>query len=189
MQIVPTKLTDVLCLTPVRHRDDRGFFSEVWKKETLQAVGIDVDFVQENHSLSTRKGTVRGLHLQTPPHAQAKLVRCCHGAILDVAVDIRVGSPSFGKWVSIELSAENGKQLFIPEGFAHGFITLTEDTEILYKCSAYYAPDCDRSIAHDDPTIGIEWGVSQASRTLSTKDLAAPNLSEFSSPFHWEPTT
>ena len=151
MQIETTPLQGVLVLTPARFGDARGFFSESWNRRRMTEAGIDIDFVQDNHSLSQKAGTVRGLHFQTQPHAQAKLVRCGRGALLDVAVDIRTGSPSFGQWVATELTAENGRQLLVPEGFAHGFVTLMDDTEIVYKCSDYYSPDCDRAIAHDDP--------------------------------------
>ncbi|SFM76293.1 dTDP-4-dehydrorhamnose 3,5-epimerase [Shimia aestuarii] len=183
MQIETTPLTGVLILTPARFGDARGFFSESWNRARMAEAGIEIDFVQDNHSISTEKGTVRGLHFQTSPHAQAKLVRCGRGALFDVAVDIRAGSPTYGQWFGIELSAENGRQLLVPVGFAHGFVTLTENTEIIYKCSDYYAPDCDRAIAHDDPDIGINWGVSRAKRILSEKDAAAPTLAELSTPF------
>lgn len=186
MQIDTTPLTGVLILTPDRFGDARGFFSESWNRQRLAGHGIEIDFVQDNHSLSARKGTVRGLHFQTPPHAQDKLVRCGRGALFDVAVDIRAGSPTFGQWFGTELSAENGRQLLVPVGFAHGFVTLSDDTEIVYKCSDYYAPECDRAIAHDDPQIGIDWGVSRAKRILSDKDAAAPTLAELGTPFTWE---
>ena len=183
MQIETTPLTGVLILTPARFGDTRGFFSESWNRARMAEAGINIDFVQDNHSLSSKAGTVRGLHFQTPPHAQAKLVRCGRGALFDVAVDIRAGSPTYGQWFGTELSAENGRQLLVPVGFAHGFVTLTENTEIIYKCSDYYAPDCDRAIAHDDPDIGINWGVSRAKRILSEKDAAAPTLAELGTPF------
>ena len=186
MQVETTKLDGVLILTPTRHGDARGFFSESWNKQTLAAQGIDLEFVQDNHSLSQSVGTVRGLHYQTPPHAQDKLVRCGRGALLDVAVDIRVGSPTFGQHVAVELTAENGKQLLVPAGFAHGFSTLQSDTEIIYKCTDYYAPDCDRAIAHDDPDLAIAWGVAPEARVLSAKDAAAPKLAETFSPFEYE---
>ncbi|MDQ2095997.1 dTDP-4-dehydrorhamnose 3,5-epimerase, partial [Rhodalgimonas zhirmunskyi] len=153
--------------TPARFGDARGFFSESWNQARLAEHGIDITFVQDNHSLSAQTGTVRGLHYQTPPHPQAKLVRCGRGAFFDVAVDIRRGSPSYGRWFGIELSAENGRQLLVPEGFAHGFVTRADDTEIIYKCSDYYAPDCDRAIMFDDPEIGIDWGIDRANAVLS----------------------
>jgi dTDP-4-dehydrorhamnose 3,5-epimerase len=189
MKVETTKLDGVLRLTPDRFGDSRGFFSESWNKRRMADAGIDLDFVQDNHSLSSKFGTVRGLHYQTPPHAQAKLVRCGRGALLDVAVDIRAGSPTFGHWVSAELTVENGCQLLVPEGFAHGFVTLQPNTEIIYKCTDYYAPDCDRAIAHDDPALGIEWGVEPTQRTLSGKDTAAPNLANLETVFTWESAT
>ncbi|MFD1344659.1 dTDP-4-dehydrorhamnose 3,5-epimerase [Litorisediminicola beolgyonensis] len=183
MQIDETALPGVLILTPARHGDARGFFSESWNRARLAERGIDIDFVQDNHSLSRAAGTVRGLHYQTPPHAQAKLVRCGRGALFDVAVDIRRGSPTFGHWVGVELSFENGRQLLVPAGFAHGFVTRAPDTEIVYKCSDYYAPDCDRAIAFDDPGIGVDWGVARADAQLSDKDARAPRLAEADLPF------
>jgi len=183
MLIEPTAIEGVLILTPQRHGDARGFFSESWNRKRLQEAGINVDFVQDNHSLSERQNTLRGLHFQTPPHAQAKLVRCGRGRFLDVAVDIRRGSPTYGQYASVELSFENGKQLFVPAGFAHGFVTRESETEILYKCSDYYAPDCDRAIHWD--TCGIDWGLTGA-LILSDKDSAAPGLEAIDSPFTWE---
>ncbi|WP_294621354.1 dTDP-4-dehydrorhamnose 3,5-epimerase [uncultured Roseovarius sp.] len=183
MLIEPTAIEGVLILTPQRHGDARGFFSESWNRKRLQEAGINVDFVQDNHSLSERENTLRGLHFQTPPHAQAKLVRCGRGRFLDVAVDIRRGSPTYGQHVSVELSFENGKQLWVPAGFAHGFATREPDTEIIYKCSNYYAPDCDRAIHWD--SCGIDWGLTGAP-ILSDKDSAAPRLEAVDSPFTWE---
>jgi len=183
MQIERTALDGVLILTPARHGDARGFFSESWNRATLAAHGIEIDFVQDNHSLSGRAGTIRGLHFQTPPHPQAKLVRCGRGALFDVAVDIRKGSPTFGQWVGAELSFENGRQLLVPVGFAHGFVTRVPETEIIYKCSAPYAPECDRAIAFDDPDIGVDWGLTRSDAHLSEKDAAAPRLRECGTPF------
>ena len=148
--------------------------------------GLRYDFVQDNHSMSATVGTIRGLHFQSPPHAQAKLVRCGRGALLDVAVDIRTGSPTYGKWVGVELSFENGRQLLIPAGFAHGFLTTQPDTEIIYKCTDYYAPDCDGGIHWD--SCGIEWGF-EGTPVLSEKDAAAPALAGFTSPFVFEDKT
>lgn len=145
--------------------------------------GITTDFVQDNHSLSREVGTVRGLHFQSPPHAQAKLVRCGKGALFDVAVDIRRGSPTYGQWVGEELSFENGKQLLVPEGFLHGFITLQPDTEIIYKCSDYYAPECDGAVHWN--SCGIDWKFG-GTPILSSKDAAAPALADFVSPFVFE---
>lgn len=186
MILEPTSLPDVLILTPRRHGDARGHFSEVWNRQTLARLGIDIDFVQDNHSLSRQAGTVRGLHFQAPPHAQAKLVRCGAGAILDVAVDIRRGSPSYGRWVRVELSAENGRQLLIPAGFLHGFVTLRPETEVLYKCSDVYAPGCDGAVRFDDPDLGIDWGIDPAQAVLSDKDRAAQGYADFRSPFTFE---
>ncbi|MFV2054218.1 dTDP-4-dehydrorhamnose 3,5-epimerase [Aliiroseovarius sp. YM-037] len=186
MEIERTELPGVLILTPRRFSDDRGYFSEVWNKETLLKEGIDLNFVQDNHSYSVDVGTVRGLHFQTPPHAQDKLVRCGSGVIYDIAVDIRQGSPAFGKWIGVELSAENGKQLLIPQGFLHGFVTRTPDAELLYKCSDIYAPDCDRAVNFADPELDIDWGISPDKATLSQKDANAPMLAELENPFYYE---
>lgn len=141
-----TPLEGVKVIAPHRFGDARGFFSEAWNRSDMAEHGVDYDFVQGNQSISEKAGTVRGLHFQTPPHAQDKLVRCGRGTLWDVAVDIRVGSPSFGRWFGVELSAENGKQLLVPRGFLHGFVTLQPDTEILYKCSDYYSPECERTV-------------------------------------------
>lgn len=186
MQIEQTVLDGVMILTPARHGDARGFFSESWNRATLARHGIEIDFVQDNHSMSVHPGTVRGLHFQTPPHAQAKLVRCGRGRLFDVAVDIRRNSPTYGAWVGVELSFENGRQLLIPEGFAHGFVTRQADTEIIYKCSDHYALDCDRALAFDDPDIGIDWGVGRSAAILSEKDAGAPRLRDYDSPFQWQ---
>ena len=186
MQIEPTALPGVMILTPRRFSDARGFFSEVWNRATLAQAGLDLpEFVQDNQSLSAAAGTLRGLHFQTPPHAQGKLVRCGRGRLYDVAVDIRRGSPSFGAWVGVELSAENGRQLWIPPGFLHGFVTREAETECLYKCTAPYAPDCDRAVRWD--SAGIDWGL-EAAPLLSDKDAAAPVLADLDSPFTWEGT-
>ena len=176
MQVITTKLPGVLVLEPKVHGDHRGWFSESYSKRTLAEHGIDTVFVQDNQSFSAQKGTLRGLHFQNNPKAQTKLVRCTRGSILDVAVDIRRGSPTFGQWVAYELSADNKRQLYIPKGFAHGFLTLTEDVEVQYKVDEYYAPDCDRSIRYDDPEIGVAWG--DISPVLSDKDLKATALKD-----------
>jgi dTDP-4-dehydrorhamnose 3,5-epimerase len=186
MQIEETPLPGVLILTPRRFGDARGWFSEVWNKETLAKAGIHCDFVQDNHSYSKDVGTVRGLHFQSPPHAQTKLVRCGRGRIFDVSVDVRKGSPTFGKWFGIELSAENGRQVLIPAGFLHGFVTREPDSELLYKCSDVYAPACDGAVRFDDPDIGIVWGIDPAAAILSDKDRAAPLLKDFATPFTYE---
>lgn len=186
MQVEKTKLDGVLILTPRRFADARGWFSEVWNRETLARAGIRHDFVQDNHSYSAAAGTVRGLHFQAPPHAQAKLVRCGRGRVYDVAVDIRAGSPTYGRWIGVELSAENGRQLLIPAGFLHGFVTREPDSELLYKCSDVYAPDCDGAVRFDDPDIGIDWGIDTAGAVLSDKDARAPLLRDFQTPFLYE---
>ena len=180
MQIEQTSLPGVVILTPARFGDARGFFSETWSRRRLAEAGIDIDFVQDNHSVSARAGTLRGLHFQSPPHAQTKLVRCGRGALYDVAVDIRRGSATYGQWVGVELSAENGRQLLIPAGFLHGFVTRADDTEIVYKCSDYYAPDCDGAVAWN--SVGIDWGLT-GDPVLSAKDAAAPALADFVTPF------
>ena len=183
MLIEPTEIPEVLILTPRRFGDARGWFSETWNAARLVEAGIDLPWVQDNHSFSAAKGTLRGLHYQAPPRAQDKLVRCSRGAILDVAVDFRAGSPRFAQWVGVELSAENGRQLLVPKGFLHGFVTLTEDTEVQYKCTDFYSPEHDGSVRWDDPTIGIDWGV--AAPILSDKDRTAPLLAAVQSPFQW----
>jgi len=184
MQIEQTALAGVVILTPQRHGDARGFFSESWNRARMEAAGLHHDFVQDNHSLSAETGTLRGLHYQSPPRAQAKLVRCGRGALWDVAADFRTGSPTFGRWIGVDLTPENGRQLLVPAGFLHGFVTRAPDTEIVYKCTDYYAPDCDGAVAWDDPDLGIDWGVEAP--VLSGKDAAAPRLADTSSPFVWE---
>lgn len=171
-------LPDVKLITPTRHGDHRGFFSETWSRAAFAEMGIDIDFVQDNHSLSATVGTLRGLHFQSPPCAQDKLVRVTRGRILDVAVDIRTASPTFGKHVAVELSAANWKQLLVPVGFAHGFVTLEPDTEVQYKVSAPYSPENDHGLAFDDPALGIDWGLPAAALTLSDKDRKHPRLAE-----------
>ena len=186
MQIDPMPIAGVLKLTPKRFGDARGFFSEAWNRRTLAGHGIEIDFVQDNQSLSAAPGTIRGLHYQRPPHAQAKLVRCGRGVLFDVVVDFRRGSPSYGHWCGVELSAENGAQLLVPAGCLHGFVTRVPDTEILYKCDAYYAPDCDAAIRFDDPDLGIDWGVAADEAIVSDKDRAAPRFADVDSPFIYE---
>lgn len=185
MNIEKTNLEGVLLLTPARFGDARGYFSESWNRQRLLDHGIDLDFVQDNHSMSAQTGTVRGLHFQSPPAAQDKLVRCGRGRLYDVAVDIRKGSPTYGQWTGAELSAENGKQLLVPKGFLHGFVTLEPDTEILYKCTDYYAPECDGAVRWD--SCGIDWPI-EGEAILSDKDKVAPALADFDSPFEWENT-
>ncbi|MEL6121334.1 MAG: dTDP-4-dehydrorhamnose 3,5-epimerase [Pseudomonadota bacterium] len=183
MQIEHTTLSGVLILTPARFGDARGFFSESWNKRRMEEHGIEMEFVQDNHSISGEVGTLRGLHYQAPPHAQGKLVRCGQGRVFDVAVDIRVGSPTYGQWTGVELSAENGKQLLVPKGFLHGFVTREPNTEVLYKCTDYYAPECDGAVRWD--SCGIDWGLEGAP-VLSAKDERAVALADFESPFTFD---
>ena len=184
MQIEKTPLAGVLLLVPRRFGDARGFFSESWNRQTLHAAGLDLpEFVQDNHSMSAAVGTLRGLHFQSPPHAQGKLVRCGRGRLFDVAVDIRKGSPTYGQWYGAELSFENARQLWIPAGFLHGFVTREPDTEIIYKCSDHYAPECDGSVAWD--SVGIDWG-GEGKPLLSGKDASAVALADFDSPFAYQ---
>ncbi len=186
MEVVETGISGLKVITPRRIEDERGFFSESYNRARMAEHGILTEFLQDNHSMSRAVGTVRGLHYQSPPHAQAKLVRCGRGRLFDVAVDIRVGSPSYGKWYGIELSHENGAQLLVPVGFLHGFVTREPDTEIIYKCSDYYAPECDGAVRFDDPAIGVEWGISDAQAMVSDKDQAAPLLAEINNKFLFE---
>lgn len=170
-----TKLNGVLIINPFTHKDKRGWFMESYNRQEMEKCGVNVLFVQDNHALSIKKGTLRGLHFQNNPMAQSKLVRCTHGALLDVAVDIRKKSPTYKKWVAVTLSAQNKKQIFIPKGFAHGYITLEPNTEIQYKVDTYYSPKYDGAINYKDPELGIEWG--NQSPILSDKDKNAPPLS------------
>jgi dTDP-4-dehydrorhamnose 3,5-epimerase len=181
------ELPGVLILTPQRFSDDRGFFSESWSRRTLEAAGVHLpEFVQDNHSLSRQTGTLRGLHYQAPPHAQGKLVRCGRGRLFDVAVDARRGSPTYGHWFGVELSFENGHQLWVPAGYLHGFVTREPDTEVVYKCTDYYERECDGAVRWD--TVGVEWGLD-AAPILSTKDAAAVPFDAFESPFVFEAET
>lgn len=185
MNVEATSIPAVKIVTPRRFQDERGFFAETYSRRKYDEAGITPELVQDNHSLSREVGTVRGLHFQTPPHAQDKLVRCGRGAIFDVVVDIRRGSPTYGQWVGLELSAENGKQLFVPIGFAHGFVTLLPDSEIVYKCSDYYAPETEGALRWNDPDVGIDWPLTGAP-VLNQKDAEAGLLAGFDSPFLWE---
>lgn len=183
MHVEATELEGVFLIEPRRHGDARGFFAEVWNARAFAEAGLSREWVQDNQSLSARVGTLRGLHFQAPPRAQAKLVRCGRGRLFDVAVDIRRGSPTFGRWVGVELSAQNGRMLFIPEGFLHGFVTREPDTEILYKCSDYYSATHDGAVRYDCPDLAIDWGLGGAEPVLSDKDRAAPSMAAFESPF------
>lgn len=176
MKVTETSLKDVYVIEPQVFGDARGWFMESWSEKKLKEYGIDNEWVQDNHSYSAQKGVLRGLHYQLNPCCQAKIVRCTRGEIWDVAVDIRKGSPQYGKWVGVKLTGENKKQLYIPRGFAHGFITLSDDVEVQYKADNYYAPECDGNIRWDDPEIGIEWPIEPS--ILSDKDAKAPLLKE-----------
>lgn len=168
MKVTKTKLEGVVIIEPDIFGDHRGFFMESWNQKKMENLGLFYNFVQDNHSMSSVKGTLRGIHFQKGDKAQAKLVRCVHGAVLDVAVDLRHDSPTYKQWVAVELSAYNFKQLLIPRGFGHGFVTLTDDVEFLYKADNYYAPEAESGILWNDPDIGIEWGLDNP--ILSTKD-------------------
>jgi len=176
MKVTPTKIIDVLIVEPDIFQDDRGWFFESYNKEKLNAFGININFVQDNHSFSTKKGTLRGLHFQNNPNAQSKLVRCTKGVVLDVAVDLRKDSSTYKQWISVELSEDNKKQLFIPKGFAHGFITLTDNVEFEYKVDNYYNKESEGSINFNDKEIGINWGNDNP--ILIDKDLNAPFLKD-----------
>lgn len=182
MDIAPTPIENLVIVTPKRHGDARGFFAETWNTAALAQRGFEWTFVQDNQSLSKAKGTLRGLHYQAPPYAQAKLVRCGRGAVWDVAVDVRPGSATYAQWFGIELSAENGRQLYIPEGFLHGFSTLTDGAELLYKCSTPYNAEADGAVRYDSPTLAIDWKLDGAP-VLSDKDRAAPVFADWANPF------
>ncbi|HMD65322.1 MAG TPA: dTDP-4-dehydrorhamnose 3,5-epimerase [Stellaceae bacterium] len=188
MEILDTTIEEIKLITPVRYRDSRGFFSEVFKEEALRRHGIDVHFVQENHSLSASKGVVRGLHFQIPPFAQAKLLRVTAGSIFDVAVDIRWDSPSFGDHVAVVLSACEWNQVFIPEGFAHGYCALEPNTEVIYKVNRYYSADHDRGLLWNDPSLGIAWPLEVGKAILSDKDRKHPVLADLPQYFCYEPS-
>lgn len=185
MEIVATAIPEVKLIRPKRFGDHRGFFAEVYNRRTFEAMGLHFDFVQDNHSRSAQRGTLRGLHYQSPPFAQTKLVRVLKGSILDVAVDIRQGSPTFGRHVAVELSAEGFEQLLVPRGFAHGFVTLEDDVEVLYKVDAYYSAAHDHGIAWNDPDLAIDWPVSPVECVLSAKDAAQPAFADL--PAHFPP--
>lgn len=184
MKVIETKLKDVYILEPQVFGDNRGWFMESWSKRVMEEVGLFYDFVQDNQSFSSQKGTLRGIHFQIGKDSQAKLVRCVRGAVLDYAVDLRRGSPSYLKWITIELSAENKRQLLIPRGFGHAFLTLTDDVEFLYKADNYYVPKADRSIRWNDPEINIEWAVENP--IMSEKDKNAPLLCDSDVDFVYE---
>ena len=183
MQVEHLNIPDVRLLSPRKHDDRRGFFSETYNKKAFAALGIYIDFVQDNHSYSADKGTVRGLHFQTPPFAQDKLVRVARGSVFDIAVDLRQGSSSYGRHVSAVLSADAWNQILVPIGFAHGFMTLEPDTEVIYKVSNYYAPDHDKGLLWNDPALGINWPISDDEAVFSEKDGKLPRLAELGTPF------
>ena len=183
MQVEHLNIPDVRLLGPRKHGDRRGFFSETYNKKAFAALGIYIDFVQDNHSYSADKGTVRGLHFQTPPFAQDKLVRVVRGSMFDIAVDLRQGSSSYGRHVSAVLSADAWNQILVPIGFAHGFMTLEPDTEVIYKVSNYYAPDHDKGLLWNDPALGINWPISDDEAVFSEKDGKLPRLAELVTPF------
>ncbi len=175
-------------IVPKRFGDERGWFAESYNRRRLADDGIDIEFVQDNHSFSAQRGTLRGIHFQAPPCAQAKIVRCLAGAIWDVAVDLRSGSPTYGQWVAATLTAGGGEQLYVPVGFGHGFLTLTDNAEVAYKASDYYAPECDAGVRWDDPDMAIAWPLNGISPILSEKDRQLPLLSGFPSPFRYDGT-
>ena len=187
MDIRETSLPGVLRLTPRRFGDGRGWFSESWNARRMAEAGLVFDWVQDNHSHSAERHTVRGLHFQAPPSAQTKLVRVARGRVLDVAVDMRRGSPDYGRWTAEELSAENGAQLLVPKGFLHGFITLEPATDVLYKVDAFYDQAAEGAVRFDDPNLAIDWGIDPAGAVLSDKDAVAPAFADLESPFAFEP--
>ena len=185
MQIEDTEIDDVKVIVPRRFGDDRGWFSETWNQAALVEAGLDYAFVQDNHSYSAYPDTIRGLHYQAPPFAQAKLVRVVRGAILDVVVDVRKGSPTYRTWVARELTAERGEQLLMPRGVLHGFRTLTPDVEVAYKVDAPYSGAADGSVRFDDPDLGVDWGLDGGRAILSDKDAGAPAFADFDNPFDY----
>ena len=178
MHITRLAIPDILILKPVKHGDERGFFSETYSRNALTKAGISLELVQDNHAYSAQPGTVRGLHFQIPPRAQAKLIRVVRGAIYDVALDLRRGSPSYGRHVGAVISAKEWNQILIPAGFAHGLCTLEPDTEVLYKVTDHYAPECDRGVLWNDPALGIEWPVDPAKAVVSERDRRHPTLAD-----------
>jgi len=188
MDVKATSILGVLLLKPRYFHDARGFFVETYNARSAHAAGFAAEFVQDNQALSLKSGTVRALHFQVPPRMQAKLVRVLRGSIYDVAVDLRAGSPNYGHWVAATLTAQSGEQILVPRGFAHGYCTLEADTEVAYKVDDYYAPECERGLAWDDPTLAITWPVSAADAVLSDKDRKLPRFADFDSPFRYDET-
>jgi dTDP-4-dehydrorhamnose 3,5-epimerase len=184
MKITPMAIPEVLLITPARHGDERGWFSETFRQSALEEAGFTGGvFVQDNHVRSTTRGILRGLHFQKPPHAQDKLLRCVRGAIFDVAVDIRRGSPTFGQWVGAELSADNAQQLLVPKGFAHAYCTLTDECEVLYKVTDYYAPQAEGALRWNDPAVGVDWTLPAEAITTNDRDANASLLADLDTPF------
>jgi dTDP-4-dehydrorhamnose 3,5-epimerase len=189
MKITPMAIPEVRLITPARHGDERGWFSETFRQSALDEAGFTGgSFVQDNHVRSTKRGILRGLHFQRPPHDQDKLLRCVRGAIFDVAVDIRKGSPTFGQWVGVELSADNARQLLVPKGFAHAYCTLSEECEVLYKVTDYYAPHAEGALRWNDPAMGIDWPIPVTEVSTNNRDAAAPLLVDLETPFVYGPT-
>ncbi len=186
MQVKATEIPGVLLLTPRYFTDARGYFVETYNARAARDLGLIVEFVQDNQALSLKRGTIRALHFQVPPKVQAKLVRVLRGSIYDVAVDLRAGSPSYGRWVGATLTARGGEQIFVPRGFAHGYCTLEDDTEVAYKVDDYYAPGCERGVAWDDLTLKIDWPIPLADAVLSDKDRKLPAFADFASPFRYD---
>jgi dTDP-4-dehydrorhamnose 3,5-epimerase len=176
--IAPLAIPEVLLITPKRHGDGRGWFSETWSRQVMESAGLSLDFVQDNQAFNPKAGTLRGLHFQTAPHAQAKLVRVLRGAVYDVAVDVRQGSATYGQWVGVELTAERGEQVLVPRGFAHGYCTLTDDCEVAYKVDGLYAPRTEGGILWSDPALAIDWPVTPDAALLSEKDKVLPLLAD-----------
>lgn len=185
MKVTPTDLPEVLVIEPRRHRDGRGFFCESWSRRAFEAAGLRIDFVQDNHSFSAPIGVVRGLHFQAPPMAQTKLISAPMGRIRDIVVDIRVGSPRYGRSVAVELSAESARQLLVPEGFLHGFATLAPNTHVFYKTSAPYSAEHEGAVLWRDEALALDWAVAPQDAAVSPKDGAAPSFAEFESPFRY----
>jgi dTDP-4-dehydrorhamnose 3,5-epimerase len=185
MLVTDAAIPDVKILSPKRFGDARGYFSETWSADRMREAGLEFTFVQDNESLSAEVNTLRGLHYQAPPFAQTKLVRVALGAILDVAVDVRIGSPTYRRWVSAVISAENGAQLLVPRGFLHGFVTLTPDTLVMYKVDNPYSAECDGTVFWADPELGVQWGVDPANAVLSDKDRTAVAFADWNSPFDY----
>ena len=187
MQVQKLSIPEVILLTPKRQMDSRGYFVETYNRRAFTTAGIDCTFVQDNQSLSLQRGTIRGIHFQSAPHTQAKLVRVVHGAVFDVAIDLRRGSPSYGRWCAARLTADDGEQLFIPAGFGHAFCTLVSDTIVAYKVDGYYARDYEGGIRWDDPDLAIDWPVAATDVHVSDKDARLPYLRDFASPFVFQP--